>query len=37
MPGQNMSQLTLFEQFDLPEEVQRKIFRGNAEKLLGLG
>jgi uncharacterized protein len=35
-PDQNIPQWTLFEQFDLPEKVQRKIFRGNAEKLLGL-
>jgi uncharacterized protein len=36
MPGQNIPQFELFDQFDLPEEVKRKIFRGNAERLLGL-
>ncbi|MHB8903021.1 MAG: amidohydrolase family protein, partial [Thermoguttaceae bacterium] len=35
-PEQDIPQLTLFEQFDLPEDVRRKIFRGNAERLLGL-
>jgi len=35
-PDQNIPQFTLFDQFDLPEDVQRKIFRGNAERLLGL-
>ena len=35
-PDQNLPQLTLFEQFDLPEDVRHKIFRGNAERLLGL-
>ncbi len=35
-PAQKIPQFGLFEQFDLPDEVRRKIFRGNAEKLLAL-
>ncbi len=35
-PDQSIPQFTLFDEFDLPDEVRRKIFRGNAEKLLGL-
>jgi len=33
-PGQEVPQLTLFEDLDLPGEVRQKIFHGNAEKLL---
>lgn len=35
-PGQEVPQLTLFRQLDLPEDVQAKVFRDNARKLLGL-
>ncbi len=35
-PGQNVPQLELYGQIDLPVEVQEKIYRGNARKLLGL-
>lgn len=35
-PGQDVPQFALFESFKLPEEVQAKIFRDNARKLLGL-
>ncbi len=36
-PGQKVPQLTLFRTLDLPPDVQAKIFRDNARKLLGLG
>jgi len=35
-PGQHVPQFELFDSFDLPKEVQRKVFRGNAERLLKL-
>ncbi len=35
-PGQNVPQLTLYRQLDLPEKVQAKIFRDNARRVLGL-
>ena len=35
-PGQRVPQLTLMPQLDLPADVQEKIFRANARKLLGL-
>ena len=35
-PGQDVPQLTLFRQLQLPADVQAKIFRDNARKLLGL-
>jgi uncharacterized protein len=35
-PGQKVPQLTLFRELDLPPEVQAKVFRDNARKLLGL-
>lgn len=35
-PGQNVPQLELFGQIELPDEVQDKIFRDNARNLLGL-
>jgi len=35
-PGQDVLQLTLFRQLQLPAEVQAKIFRDNARKLLRL-
>lgn len=35
-PGQAVPQLTLFRQIDLPPEVQAKVFRDNARKLLRL-
>ncbi len=35
-PGQSVPQLTLFRQLQLPPEVQAKIFRDNARKLLRL-
>ena len=35
-PGQEVPQLTLFRTLDLPAEVQAKVFRDNARKLLGL-
>lgn len=35
-PDQDIPQFALFEQFDLPDDVRGKIFRGNAERLLGL-
>ncbi|MFN0198629.1 MAG: amidohydrolase family protein [Planctomycetaceae bacterium] len=33
-PGQDVPQLTLYRQLELPEDVQAKIFRDNARKLL---
>jgi len=36
-PGQEVPQLTLFRTMDLPDDVQARIFRDNARKLLGLG
>jgi predicted TIM-barrel fold metal-dependent hydrolase len=35
-PGQNIPQLELFDKLNLPEEVQAKVFRENARKLLGM-
>ena len=35
-PGQAVPQLALFRQLELPAEVQAKIFRNNARKILGL-
>jgi predicted TIM-barrel fold metal-dependent hydrolase len=35
-PGQSVPQLELFRSIELPSEVQAKIFRDNARKLLGL-
>lgn len=35
-PGQNVSQLELYGSIDLPEDVQSKIFRDNARRVLGL-
>jgi predicted TIM-barrel fold metal-dependent hydrolase len=35
-PGQEVPQLTLFRQLQLPADVQAKIFRDNARKLLGI-
>jgi predicted TIM-barrel fold metal-dependent hydrolase len=35
-PGQAVPQLTLFRSLDLPADVQAKVFRDNARKLLGL-
>jgi hypothetical protein len=35
-PGQEVPQLELFRQIDLPDEVRAKIFRDNARRLLGL-
>src|SRR5205085_7074740 len=35
-PGQNIPQLELFDKLNLPEEVQAKVFRENARKLLGV-
>jgi predicted TIM-barrel fold metal-dependent hydrolase len=35
-PGQNVPQLTLFRQIELPEEVRAKIFRDNARRIMGL-
>ena len=34
---QVVEQFALFDTLDLPGEVEAKIFRSNAEKLLGLG
>lgn len=36
-PGQNVPQLEMYAQIDLPANVQARIFRDNARKLLGLG
>ncbi|MEX2113980.1 MAG: amidohydrolase family protein [Pirellulales bacterium] len=36
-PGQDVPQLTLFRTLELPAEVQAKVFRDNARRLLGLG
>lgn len=36
-PGQHVPQLTLFRQLNLPEDVQAKIFRDNARRVLRLG
>jgi predicted TIM-barrel fold metal-dependent hydrolase len=33
-PGQEVPQLTLFRGLNLPAEVQEKVFRGNARKML---
>lgn len=35
-PGQDVPQLTLFRTLELPAEVQAKVFRDNARRLLGL-
>lgn len=35
-PGQDVPQLTLYRQLELPEDVQAKIFRENARGLLGI-
>jgi predicted TIM-barrel fold metal-dependent hydrolase len=35
-PGQDVPQLTLYRQLELPEQVQAKIFRDNARRILGL-
>jgi len=35
-PGQEVPQLELFGSIELPEEVQRKVYRENARKLLGV-
>jgi predicted TIM-barrel fold metal-dependent hydrolase len=35
-PGQPVPQFQLLDSFNLPEQVQQKVFRGNAEKLLKL-
>ncbi len=35
-PGQQVPQFSLYKELDLPEDVQEKVFRGNARKLLGL-
>ena len=35
-PGDNIRQLELYQRLDLPEEVQRKIFRDNSRRLIGL-
>jgi uncharacterized protein len=35
-PEQQVPQLTIFEEMDLPEDVQEKIFRANARRLLQL-
>lgn len=35
-PGQGVPQLTIYDELGLPEEVQAKIFRENARRLLGL-
>lgn len=35
-PGQDVPQLTLYRQLELPEDVQAKIFRDNARRILGL-
>jgi uncharacterized protein len=34
--GQEISQFELFESLDLPEDVKAKLYRGNAERVLGL-
>lgn len=36
-PGQDVPQLELYGSIDLPEEVQRKVYRENARKLIGIG
>ena len=36
-PGQDVPQLTLFRQLQLPSDVQAKVFRDNARKLLRIG
>ncbi len=36
-PGQNVPQLATYKEIDLPKDVQAKVFRNNARKLLGLG
>jgi predicted TIM-barrel fold metal-dependent hydrolase len=36
-PGQEVPQLTLFRTLELPSDVEAKIFRDNARKVLGLG
>jgi predicted TIM-barrel fold metal-dependent hydrolase len=36
-PGQEVPQLTLFRTLELPADVQAKVFRDNARRLLGLG
>ena len=36
MPNQGVPQFEVFDSFDLPEDVQAKIYRDNARKLLGM-
>ncbi len=36
-PGQGIPQLDLYDRIDLPEDVQSKVFRDNARRLLDLG
>ena len=35
-PGQQVPQFSLYQELDLPEDVQEKVFRGNARRLLSL-
>lgn len=37
MPNQPVPQISLYNEIDLPEDVQQKIFRGNALRVLGMG
>lgn len=36
-PGQAVPQFELYEKLELPEDVQRKVFRENARRIIGLG
>jgi predicted TIM-barrel fold metal-dependent hydrolase len=36
MPGQQVPQLSMYREIELPDDVQEKIFRNNAKKLFGI-
>ena len=36
MPGQQVPQLSMYKEIELPEDVRAKIFHGNAERLFGI-
>lgn len=36
MPGQQVPQLSMYEEIELPEDVRAKVFHGNAERLFGI-
>lgn len=36
MPGQQVPQLSMYKEFDLPEDARAKIFRANAQRIFGI-